>query len=91
MDPRAHAAYGKIVPVSPQAEHYLDRVPKMKGKHVSTHGLTGDLAIVESYVYDKYVRDNEFLVDLVWWVETIESDIWEEGGATIKLPSKNAK
>lgn len=90
MDPRSHAAYGKTVPVNPQAERYLDRVPKMKGKYVSTHGMTKDVAIVKSYVYDKYSRDGEFFVDLVWWVETIEGDIWEEGGATVRLPSKAA-
>jgi hypothetical protein len=88
MDPRAHALYGKTVPVNPEAERYLYRVPQMKDKYVTAHGLTGDVAIVKSYVYDKYVRDGEFLVELVWWVETIEGDIWEEGGATVRLPSK---
>jgi hypothetical protein len=91
MDPRAHAAYGKIVPVNPQAERFIDKVPKMKGKHVSTHGLTKDVAIVKSYVYNKYVQDGEFFVDLAWWIESIEGDIWEEGGATVKLPSKKVK
>ena len=88
MDPRAHARYGKTAPLNPQAEHFLSRVPKMKDKHVNSHGLTGDVAIVKSYVYDKYVRDGEFLVELVWWIESIEGDIWEEGGATVRLPSK---
>jgi hypothetical protein len=91
MSPETHAANGKTVPVNPQAERFLEKVPKMKGKYVSAHGLTGDLAIVKSYVYDKYVRDGEFFVELGWWVETIEGDIWEEGGATVKLPSKNVK
>jgi hypothetical protein len=91
MPPEAHAAHGKNVPVNPQAERFLEKIPKMRGKHVMTHGLTGDLAIVQSYVYDKYVRDGEFLVELGWWVETIDGYIWEEGGATIKLPSKNVK
>ncbi len=91
MDPKAHALYGKNVPVNPQAEHFLSRVPKMKDKYVNAHGLTGDVAIVKSYVYDKYVRDGEFLVELVWWIESIEGDIWEEGGATVKLPSKRLK
>lgn len=62
----------------------------MKGRTVTTHGLTGDLALVKSYVYDKYVRDGEFLAELVWWIETIEGDIWLTGGATVKLPSKRA-
>jgi hypothetical protein len=88
MDPRCHALYGKDVPVNPQAERFLSRVPKMKGKHVNAHGLTSDVAIVKSYVYDKYVRDGNFLVELAWWIETIDGEIWQEGGATIKLPSK---
>ena len=91
MSPETHAAHGKTVPVNPEAERFLEKVPKMKGKHVTTHGLTGDLAIVKSCVYDKYVRDGEFFVELAWWVETIEGDIWQEGGATVKLPSKNVK
>lgn len=88
MAPETHAAYGKIVPVNPLAERFLEKVPKMKGKFVTAHGLTGDLAIVKSCVYNKYVRDGEFLVELGWWVETIDGYIWEEGGATVKLPSK---
>jgi hypothetical protein len=91
MDPLAHAAYGKIAPNNPQAEYFLGKVPKMNGRHVLAHGLTGDLAIVKSCVYDKYARDGEFFVELGWWVETIDGYIWEEGGATVKLPSKNAK
>jgi hypothetical protein len=90
MDRRAHQAYGKgnAVPLNPEAEHFLDRVPHMKGRYVDTHGLTGDIAIVKSYVYDKFSRDGEFFVDLVWRIETIEGDIFAEGGATVRLPSK---
>ena len=91
MAPETHAAYGKIVPVNPQAERFLEKVPKMKGKFVTAHGLTGDLGIVKSCVYDKYVRDDQFLVELGWWVETIDGYLWEEGGATVKLPSKKVK
>jgi hypothetical protein len=91
MPPEAHAAHGRTVPVNPEAERFLEKVPKMKGKHVVTHGLTGDLAIVKSCVYDKYVRDGEFFVELGWWIETIDGHIWEDGGATVKLPSKNVK
>ena len=63
----------------------------MKGKHALAHGLTGDLALVKSYVYDKFFRDGEPLVELGWWIETIEGDIWLEGGAIVKLPSKPQK
>ncbi len=91
MAPETHAAYGKIVPVNPQAERFLEKIPKMKGRFVTAHGLTGDLAIVKSYVYDKYVRDDQFMVELGWWVESIDGYIWEEGGATVRLPSKKVK
>jgi hypothetical protein len=88
MPVEAHAALGKNVPVNPDAEYFLGKIPHMKGKHALAHGLTGDLAIVKSYVYDKYFRDGEPFVELGWWIETIEGDIWLEGGATVKLPSK---
>jgi hypothetical protein len=90
MEAETHAAYGKTVPKSPFSEDFLSHVPSMKGKHISAHGLTTDLAIVKSYVYNKYVQDGEFYVDLAWWVESIDGYIWEAGGATVKLPSKNA-
>lgn len=85
------ADFGYIVPENPQAVRWLEKVPEMKGKHVNAHGVTTDVAIVKSYVYNKYVRDNEFFVDLAWWIESIDGYIWMEGGATVKLPSKRAK
>ena len=88
MPAEAHIALGKNVPPNPDAEYFLEKVPYMKGKHVLAHGLTGDLALVKSYVYDKYLRDGEPFVELVWWIETIEGDIWLAGGATVKLLSK---
>jgi hypothetical protein len=93
MAPSAHAAVGLTVPESPLSERYVQRVPKLAkaNKVVNAHGLTTDMAIVYSYVEDKYVRDGEFFVDLLWWIETIEGDIFEEGGATVKLPSKKVK
>jgi hypothetical protein len=90
MPPEAHAALGKTVPKDTGAEYFLGKVPFMAGKHALAHGLTGDLAVVKSYVYDKAVVNGEFLVDLTWWIETIEGDIWQEGGATVKLPSARA-
>jgi hypothetical protein len=90
MPAEGHAALGKTVPADPEAEYFLGKVPHMSGKNVMAHGLTGDLALVKSYVYDKYVRDGEFMVDLAWWIETIEGDIWLAGGATVRLPSVRA-
>jgi hypothetical protein len=90
MPAEAMAAAGKPVAANPALEGFLERVPFMKGRTVTTHGLTGDLALVKSYVYDTYVLDGEFLAELVWWIETIEGDIWLTGGATVNLPSKRA-
>jgi hypothetical protein len=92
MAPSSLEAVGLSVPDSPFSERYVERVPKLvkAGKVVNAHGLTTDLAIVQSYVEKKYVRDGEFFVDLVWWVESIDGDIWQEGGVTVKLPSRYA-
>lgn len=91
MPAEAHRALGKNVPTNPEAENFLEKVPYMQGKNVLAHGLTGDLAIVKSYVYDKYFRNGEPFVELAWWIETIAGDIWLAGGATVKLPSKRVK
>ena len=88
MDPKSHHALGKPVPTNPRAERFLHLVPSLEGRSVTTHGLTKDVAIVKSEVVAKYVEDGEFLVDLVWWIETINGEIWEEGMATVRLPSK---
>lgn len=91
MPPQASAAHGKPAPANPDAQRFLDKVPHLKGKDVSTHGMTGDLAIVKSYVYDKYFRDGAGFAELAWWIETIEGDIWLAGGATVKLPSQKSR
>jgi hypothetical protein len=82
--------YGKYVVKIPRAVRYLNQVPFMKEKYVNEHGLVKDIALVKSYVADKYVRDGKFEVKLVWWIENIEGDIWEEGGAIVRLPLKYA-
>ena len=46
---------------------------------------------IHSQVYDKYEKDGEYFVELGFWITTMNDDeIYEEGGATIKLPSRNA-
>jgi hypothetical protein len=90
MPAEAHRALGKNVPTNPDAEYFLEKVPHMKGRHVLAHGLTGDLALVKSYVYDKYFRDGVPFVELAWWIETIEGELWLTGGATVRLPSERA-
>jgi hypothetical protein len=68
-----------IVPENPQTVRCLDLVPKMKGKHVNANGITIDVAIVKSYIYNKYIRDNEFFVDIAWWIKSLDGYIWMEG------------
>ncbi|MFT4089454.1 MAG: hypothetical protein QM645_01890 [Asticcacaulis sp.] len=88
MGPRAMADHGFVTPAHPNGEYFLDQVPHMKGRYASAHGLTKDVAIVKSYVTKKYVTDGKFYVDLVWWIETIDGQIFEEGAATVRLPHK---
>jgi hypothetical protein len=76
--------------MNPDAEDFVGKAPTIKGKHVLARGLTGDLALVESYVYDEYFRDGEPLVELGRWIGTTEGDIWLAGGATVRLASKRA-
>jgi hypothetical protein len=90
MDPREDLDYGIKVPADPDAEHFLDAVPSMKGRHLTAHGLTKDVAIVKSEVVSKYARDGKFFVDVVWWIESIDGYLWEEGRATVRLPSRSA-
>lgn len=80
--------------VNPETKKYIDMIPK---ELLNTAKLLGEgrgdskFVIVKSVVNKKYVRDGEFFVDLAWWIETIAGDIWCEGIATVKLPSKKAK
>jgi hypothetical protein len=85
------AAYGKPVPTNPDAVRFLDIVPTMRGRYADAHGLTRDLALVKSYVCGKYVRDGEFFAQLAWWIEAITGEIWLEGAATVRLPSRRAR
>jgi hypothetical protein len=62
----------------------------MKGRYVSEHGLTQDVALVKSEVVGKQVRDGAFYADLVWWIETIDGQVWLEGEASVKLPSRRS-
>jgi acyl dehydratase len=94
MAPSALAAVGKpAIPASPYSERYVQRVPVLKeaNRVVNAHPLSYDLAIVQAYVEKKFEKDGEKFVDLVWWDETLDGYIFEEGGATVKLPSKAAK
>ena len=67
---------------------YLEKVPYMKGKRATWHGMSGDTAISRAYVFDKYAKNGEYFADLVWWIETLNNYLILEGFATVKLPKK---
>ena len=67
---------------------YLLKVPSMNNGICNWHGMEGDLCISKAYVYDKYQKGSEYFVDLIWWCETFDRHIIEEGFATVKLPKK---
>lgn len=67
---------------------YLGRVPGYEDKRADCHGMEYDVCVIGSYVFDKYEKDNEYFVDLAWWVETMDKYIIQEGFATVKLPKK---
>ena len=90
MDPRSHWDAGTPVVADPYAVRYVNRVPGMEDAYVSVHGLTKDIALVKSTVTGKRVNNGKFEVELVWWIENIEGQIWEEGLAVIELPSRDA-
>jgi hypothetical protein len=81
--------------VNPHAKDFLefDRLPEevKNAKVYPSPGGGSKFILVRSYVFDKYVRDGEFFVDLIWWQERIGSaGTGMMGCATIKLPSKKA-
>ena len=67
---------------------YLDKVPYYKGCCAFWHTMEGDIFNILTYVTDKYKKDGEYFVDLIWWVQTIDKYLVEEGFATVKLPKK---
>ena len=70
----------------------IEKIPAMAGKKCNTHGLQYDVMKIHSQVYDKYVNEaGQHCVELGFWITTInDEEIYEEGGATIVLPSKEA-
>ncbi|MFT4077584.1 MAG: hypothetical protein QM647_18805 [Asticcacaulis sp.] len=90
MGPKVYKQFNMTVPKHPTSQYFLDEVPGMQGKHVNAHGLTKDVYIVKSQVVQKYAEDGKFFARLVWWIETIDGYIVEEGDATVRLPSKTA-
>lgn len=79
---------GKI-PEWPEPNSYIGKVPYLKDKKINIHGLVGDLCLNKSYVAGKYEKDGEYIVELVWWCETIDGLIYQEGEAAVALPARN--
>lgn len=67
---------------------YLTKVPGMQGKYAFQHGMEGDFFITKATVIGKYREGDEYFVDLIYWVETLEKYIVEEGNMTVKLPKR---
>lgn len=91
MSPELMAMYGKQVPKAPYFKNFMKKVPSLCCKELTAHPLTEDLAIVKSYVTDKYYENGEPLVELTWWIETIDHYIYCDGQAVVKLPPRNQK
>ncbi len=91
MPAKTHEAYGKPVPVNPYFKSYLAQLPSMADKCVNVHGLTKDIALVKSVVADKYVKNGEYLVKLIWWTEDIDDGIYNEGCAEVALKYREEK
>ena len=89
MPSETHAAYGLPVPKSPNYNYYVCQVPGMEDKIVDTHGLTRDIAYIQSEVVDKYMKTGRYFVKLIWWVQTITGEIWADGSVEIELPHMN--
>lgn len=79
--------YGYDLPLNPEAVRFLDVVPEMSGTCLH-HGMERDIFLVKSKVYEKRVENGEHLVELAWWVETVSGEVYQEGQATVVLPSK---
>lgn len=79
--------YGYDLPTNPEATVFMEPCPEMLGKCIH-HGMERDIMLIKSKVYDKHIEDGEHLVELVWWIESIEGDVYEEGQATVRLPSR---
>lgn len=52
------------------------------------HGLEHDFLITKGYVTKKYEKDGEHYVELAWWISRLFGKVYEEGVATIRLPSR---
>jgi acyl dehydratase len=80
--------YEGAIPEYDDGRQYLRRVPFMQGKSVTSHGMAGDVIWVKSYVAGKQQKGGENLVELIWWLETIDGVIYQEGSAVLALQGR---
>lgn len=74
-------SFVKDVPISvdPNLENWYDN---------QQHGLEHDFLITKGYVTKKFEKDGKHYVELQWWISRLFGKVYEEGVATIQLPSK---
>ncbi len=77
------------IPQHPNRVSSFLTVPGMEHCRADIHGEAGDVAINRIVVTNKYVENGLHLIDLVWWCETIDGQIFTEGTATVELPSRD--
>jgi len=80
--------YEDDIPDFPDPESYIGKVPHLKGRTINTHGMTGDVILVKTYITGKCREGSKNYIDLVWWCEAIDGVIYQEGEAILELPSK---
>lgn len=81
--------FGYSFAPNPELPNFIVDAPAASVKELNAHGLQHDVMLFKSQVVEKFVRDGEHLVKLIWWVETIDGYVYEHGSALVKLPSKN--
>ena len=81
-------SYGPILPRHPESVTFLQDVPVVGQNQACGFPLTHDIYYVQSYIKDKYLKNNRYLVDLIWWNTSITGDITIEGAATVELPHR---
>ena len=80
--------YENSIPQYNDGREYIGRTPMLKGRSVTSHGMAGDVIWVKSYVIDKQRKDSENQVELIWWLETMDGLIYQEGSAVVALPDR---
>jgi hypothetical protein len=67
---------------------YLEKVPFMRGIRPAWPALEGDTIICNACVTDKYSKNGEYFVDLIFWCQTLDRYPVVKVHATVKLPKR---